>query len=172
MPQTLPNGLKTPINSDAYNLTADLATMGNSANVVIAVANKAARDALTAVAGMTVSRLDLPGAPLQTYDGTDWGTSDVAWSSLSTVAGFSALTSSGWSGVSYRVKDGHVTVTGAVSRAAAWAADQVFTVMPAGLKPAVKIQGVNCQVETTVGNVVFDSAGSSARSFFASWPVD
>lgn len=30
MPQTLSNGVTVPINPDAYNLTADLATMGNS----------------------------------------------------------------------------------------------------------------------------------------------
>ena len=72
MPQTLANGIITPINSDAYNETADLATMGNSSNVVIPVANQAARDALTPYAGMTVSRLDLTGAPLQVYDGTKW----------------------------------------------------------------------------------------------------
>jgi hypothetical protein len=58
MPQTLPNGIKTPINADAYNLTADLATMGNSANVIFPVVNQAARDALTPFAGMVVLRLD------------------------------------------------------------------------------------------------------------------
>jgi hypothetical protein len=58
MPQTLPNGTVVPINSDAYNLTADLATMGNSSNVVYPVANQAARDALTPTAGMVVLRLD------------------------------------------------------------------------------------------------------------------
>jgi len=58
MPQTLPNGITSPINSDAYNLAADLATMGNSANVIIPVANQAARDALTAVNGMVVLRQD------------------------------------------------------------------------------------------------------------------
>lgn len=72
MPQTLNNGITTPINADAYNLTGDLATMGNTSNVVIPVANQAARDALTPYAGMTVSRLDLTGAPLQVYDGTKW----------------------------------------------------------------------------------------------------
>jgi hypothetical protein len=71
MPQTLPNGITTPINADAYNLTADLATMGNSANVVVTVANQAARDALTLTAGLTVCRRDL-GWALEIYDGTTW----------------------------------------------------------------------------------------------------
>lgn len=77
MPQTLPNGIATPINSDAYNLTADLATFGNSANVVIPVANQTVRDALTPYAGMCVSRLDLAGAPIQTYDGSAWNNAIV-----------------------------------------------------------------------------------------------
>lgn len=168
----LANNIIVPTAPDAFRPTADLKVMGDSANVAIFVATKAERDALTAVKGMVCVRGDLAGSPMQTYDGTNWGTSDVPWTNLNTVASFTALTSSGWAGVKYRVKDGQVTVTGAVSRGTAWAADQVFTVMPAGLKPAVKIQGVNCQVETTVGNVVFDTAGSTARSFFATWPID
>lgn len=72
MPQTLQNGVVVPINPDAYNLAGDLATMGNKSNVVIPVANQAARDALTLAPGLTVTRLDLPGAPIQTYDGTTW----------------------------------------------------------------------------------------------------
>lgn len=74
MPQTLANGVQTPINSDAYNLTADLATMGNSANVIITVANQTARDALTLYAGLCVCRLDL-GWALEIYDGTAWRSS-------------------------------------------------------------------------------------------------
>lgn len=61
MPQNLPNGITVPINSDAYNLAPDLATMGNSINPVIVVANEAARDALTAAVGMVVSRSDAGG---------------------------------------------------------------------------------------------------------------
>lgn len=72
MPQTRPNGAKVPINADAYNLAPDLATLGDSLNVVIPVANQAVRDALTPYPGMCVSRLDLAGAPIQTYDGTSW----------------------------------------------------------------------------------------------------
>jgi hypothetical protein len=72
MTQKLSNGITVPINSDAYQLTADLATMGNSANVSIPVNSQAARDALTPFAGMTVIRLDIPGAPTQTWDGSAW----------------------------------------------------------------------------------------------------
>jgi hypothetical protein len=77
MPQTLANGIKTPINADAYNLTGDLATMGNSANVVIPVANQAARDALTLYPGLCVCRLDIVSAPIERYDGTSWNGANV-----------------------------------------------------------------------------------------------
>jgi hypothetical protein len=70
MPQTLPNGLQVPINSDAYNLAADLATMGNSANVVFPVANQTVRDALTPFNGMVVFRLDT-GA-VEVYFSSSW----------------------------------------------------------------------------------------------------
>lgn len=72
MPQTRPNKMTAPVNADAYNLTADLATMADSSNVVIPVASQAERDALTKKAGMVVIRTDLPGAPLERCDGTTW----------------------------------------------------------------------------------------------------
>jgi hypothetical protein len=77
MPQTRPNGVVTPINSDAYNLTADLSTMGDSANVIVPVATQAVRDALPTHVGLTVSRNDLPGNPLQTWNGSAWSTQQV-----------------------------------------------------------------------------------------------
>lgn len=71
--QTLDNGIEVPTNSDPYNLTADLANMGDSANVIIPVPSKTARDNLPdKYAGMTVSRTDVPGSPLEIYNGTAW----------------------------------------------------------------------------------------------------
>lgn len=61
MPQTRPNGTVVPINSDEYNLTPDLATMADSIHVVVPVADKAARDALTPFVGLEVLRLDRDG---------------------------------------------------------------------------------------------------------------
>ncbi|MEA5453310.1 hypothetical protein SPF06_01110 [Sinomonas sp. JGH33] len=73
MAQTLTNGIVVPTNPDAFaNLTTDLATMGNSANVVIPVASQAARDALVKKNGLLVCRLDLAGCPIQRCDGTNW----------------------------------------------------------------------------------------------------
>jgi hypothetical protein len=73
MSQTLQNGITVPTNPDAFtNLANDLATMGNTANVVIKVANQAGRDALTGkYLGMVVSRADLGGL-LEVFDGTNW----------------------------------------------------------------------------------------------------
>ena len=70
--QTLANGIKVPTNSDPYNLTGDLATMGDTTAVVIPVATQAARDAIPGkFVGMTVRRIDLGGA-LQWWNGTSW----------------------------------------------------------------------------------------------------
>lgn len=122
--------------------------------------------------GMQVIRLDLQGPQLKTYNGTDWTTSNTAWLKIPLVAGFTHLNSSGWAGGNYMVKDGWVIATGAVSRASSWTADQVFGVIPAALKPTVKIQGVNCQIEPTVGNIVFEASGPiGPRSFFVTWPL-
>jgi hypothetical protein len=74
MPQTQPNGVIVPINSDAYNTTGDLATMADSINAIIPVANKAARDALTLKTGLTVQRLDTPDLRIEKYSGSAWYT--------------------------------------------------------------------------------------------------
>jgi len=65
--QTLQNGVPVPTNSDPYNLTADLASAFNAADVVTRVASKAARDALTKKDGMAISRLDL-GGQIEVWD--------------------------------------------------------------------------------------------------------
>lgn len=78
MPQTRPNGAKVPVNSDAYNLTGDLATMADTSNVIIPCASQAVRDALTPFVGMTITRTDLGGA-FFTWDGAAWQT-QVTWS--------------------------------------------------------------------------------------------
>ena len=58
MPQTRSNQAQTPINSDALNLTTDLATMADSLQVIVTCANTAAGDtvaATRAAAGFPVS---------------------------------------------------------------------------------------------------------------------
>ncbi|MDN5667045.1 MAG: hypothetical protein L0G87_01450 [Renibacterium salmoninarum] len=73
MPQTQDNGAITPVNSDAYNLAADLATMGKSLAVVTNVTSQAQRDGLAKFAGRTVRRLDLSGR-LEWWNGLTWST--------------------------------------------------------------------------------------------------
>lgn len=68
--QTLQNGIVVPTNSDEYDLTDDMAGMGNTANVIIKVANAAARDALTKTAGMCVYRLDT--GRIEAWNGSRW----------------------------------------------------------------------------------------------------
>ncbi len=70
MPQLLDNGIQVPINGDAYNLAADLQTMGNKANVVTVCASAAAMNALTTFSGRMCVRTDL-GNELWTYT-TSW----------------------------------------------------------------------------------------------------
>ena len=73
--QTLPNGVEVPTNSDAYNLTDDLAASFMDANLVVPVASAAARDTYKAARPGLVSivcRTDLAGLPLEIWDGTTW----------------------------------------------------------------------------------------------------
>lgn len=122
MPQTRPNKVQVPVNSDGYNLTQDLAKLGDTANVVIPVASQAERDALTKAVGLCVTRGDLNGL-VEVCDGTNWfssvkrrhaeftGTSDgnttagAAWQ-------FSTLTRDG----SNSFNDGFVSASASKSR--------------------------------------------------------
>lgn len=73
MTQTLKNKIVVPTNGDEYNLTADLATAFLGANVVIPIASNAARTALTGLmVGQCIIRTDLPGQPIETWNGTKW----------------------------------------------------------------------------------------------------
>ena len=98
MSQTLQNGMVVPTNPDAFtNLTSDLATMGNTANVVIKVANQSARDALTGkYQGMVVSRADLGGL-LEVFDGTNWQSPNkIKYAVWADTTGFSVTGGQAW----------------------------------------------------------------------------
>jgi len=92
MPQTRDNGVVTPINSDEYNLTADLATMADTSNVVTIVAGQTARNALVKWEGRLVYRTDK--AQVESVVGGQWrdGTRDYAplsptgWSASGTIS--------------------------------------------------------------------------------------
>lgn len=71
MPQTRPNKITVPVNSDAWNLAGDLATLADSTQVVIPVASQTERDALTKANGLVVSRGDIGGL-IEVCDGTTW----------------------------------------------------------------------------------------------------
>jgi hypothetical protein len=75
MTQTLKNKVVVPTNSDEYDLTADLATAFLGANVVIPIASSAERTTLQTAGVMTgqcIIRTDLPGQPIETWNGTKW----------------------------------------------------------------------------------------------------
>lgn len=171
--QTLQNGIEVPTNSDTYKLTEHLANMGTKANVVIPVANKDARDALAGpYAGMTVSRTDLPGAPLEVHDGTAWPISDTGTVTLAVLPEhlFEPVTSSEWAGITYAVRNGIVTLNGAVTRGTSWGHDQTIARIPTELRPTFRVQGTGCQVIPSTGDIRLPAGGISA-SFSATWPL-
>lgn len=86
--QTLENGIEVPTNSDPYNLTEDLADAFAAANVVVTVANKTARDALTKWVGRPVYRAD--SLILETWDGTRWKSGPLGFLGEQTNAGATA----------------------------------------------------------------------------------
>ena len=70
--QTLPNNVVVPTNSDPYNLTADLAVMGNTTNVIIPVFSQIERDAIPNLTfGTTVRRMDKAGRT-EYWTGSQW----------------------------------------------------------------------------------------------------
>lgn len=170
--QTLQNGIEVPTNSDTYKLTQDLANMGNTSNLVIP-ATLVQREALTGkYPGMAVARVDLPRCPIETYDGTNWSPSDVSWTNVPLAGGFTHWTNNGWSGMKYGVRNGWVILNGAVTKDTAWAGDATCGVMPAALRPAVRIQGsAGVQVEPSAGNVSLLAGGPGPVSFSATWPL-
>lgn len=169
------NKTKTPAGGDGWNLTPNIGTALDTANLIVPVASQTERDALNPptgqYAGMVVSRTDISGAPLERFDGTKWSVSDVPWTNVPLAQAFTYWTNAGWNGMQYAVRNGWVIVNGAVSRSTAWATDTTCGVIPAAYKPAVKIQGSGgVNVEPTVGNITLP-AGSGAVSFSAMWPL-
>jgi hypothetical protein len=171
--QTLYNGVEVFTNGDDYNLADDVAAAFASANLVVPVPSEAVRDALPdPYAGMTVARTDLPGCPLETHDGDSWPISDTGTITLEVLPEhlFSPVTVNGWAGITYAVRNGIVTLNGAVSRGSGWGDDQIVARMPAELWPAFRIQGAGCQVIPSTGDINLP-AGGIAASFSASWPL-
>lgn len=75
MTQTLKNKVTVPTNSDPYDLTADLAEAFLDANLVIPIGSSAERTTLQTAGVMTgqcIIRTDLPGQPIETWNGTKW----------------------------------------------------------------------------------------------------
>ncbi|SDK78911.1 hypothetical protein [Arthrobacter sp. ok362] len=94
MPQTRDNGIVTPIPSDAYTPTQDLAKMADTANVVTIVSGTTARNALDKWEGRLAWRTDK--SQIEAVVGGAWrdGTRD-----------YSPLSPTGWSAA------GTITVT-------------------------------------------------------------
>jgi hypothetical protein len=174
MSQTLDNGAVVPINSDGYNLTADLAAMGNSLAVVTNVTTQTQRDALAKFNGRTVRRLDLPGYPLDVCNGTTWTPGDTGWITVPKQNGFTDYTATqNWAGLRYRVLNNVVHINGAATNASSWVANTVCGAIPSAYWPAARIQGFNVQVDPTAGYLILSPAGAAgtAISIFAEYPL-
>lgn len=84
----------TPSGSDGWNLTPDVRRAIETANVPVPVGSLTERDGLVPptgkYAGMQVVRTDLPGCPVETWDGSAW--QGVSWIPYSpSFAGWSNL---------------------------------------------------------------------------------
>jgi hypothetical protein len=170
VPQIRANKIQVPTNPDAFtNLNNDLATMADTANVVIRVASQTERDGLTKVAGLCVVRTDLPGDPIQTCDGTNWSTQQVpkVWASAPRVGSASGLLTNLQSGaVVPIIQGGTVVVTTDVNGYGNFAFPQAF---PNGLICWV---GMNAD-DVATGTNVFITQGSAGVSlttaYFNAW---
>jgi len=83
-----------PAGADGWNLTPDVRKAIETTNYPVPVASVAERDGLTPPSGkyvgMQVIRTDLPGCPVETWDGSVW--QGVTWTSYTpTWAGWIAL---------------------------------------------------------------------------------
>jgi hypothetical protein len=153
--QILQNGIQVPTNGDAYNLADDLATMGNTTNVIVRASNAAARDALTKYDGLSVRRMDLTGRPTETWDGSVWNRSPVITSGSPVTDGFWTMTG----GLTKTVTTGPTQVTASFQMVRTTAAINVLTtdstlivgVIPAGFRPASNNAFI-ASVNTNVGD--------------------
>lgn len=92
MPQTRPNKMKTIVNSDGYNLAPDLATLVDSANVIIPVANQAERDGLAALMGTLLVPTMVYRADLNAYESWNGST----WDRVVTATAAAGVTDTFW----------------------------------------------------------------------------
>ena len=176
MSQTRPNGIKVPVNSDAYNLTADLATLADTSNVPVLCATQAARDALTLYNGLTVYRTDL--GLTQRYNGTKWYGLSGAITYTGIYGDFGGgYANSFW----YQSADGMVTlnaVVGATPTTVTHTAGTIYTIgtVPAAIAPGGKLMfpgnmdaaqwsQPTLYIDAS-GNVQYSTQGTTAATFF------
>lgn len=77
---------------------------------------------------------------------------------------FTAFTSAGWSAPAYCRVGGFKYITGAIARGTSWTKGTVIMILPVGWRPARKVRGSNCEIDTS-GNVTVTEDGSTAASF-------
>lgn len=147
MPQTRPTKVTVPVNSDAYNLAGDLATMADSIKVTIPVASQAERDGLAAQfpGGVLpnptyVARNDLTDSPVEQWNGTAWRRvteESVAWASMGAWTTPDGYISRRWNGSKWLVRCiGHFVLSTNSPFTLATGLSAIGSPVPAGWKPA------------------------------------
>jgi hypothetical protein len=160
MSQVRSNGIQVPTNPDAFpNLTADLATMADTSNVVVKVNGATAQNALTKVAGLITTRTDLPGSPIQECDGTSFAQQQKpkVWANNVLVGSASSLLTNLQGGATIPIIQGGTTVgTTDANGNFGIIFPQAF---PNGLITAVAYSG-----DSGVGNYIFSATASGVAS--------
>lgn len=164
----------TPDGIDASRIV-DLRTWSGDGGGVVA-----AHDAVRAYLNSVGTRINVNGVDwlrrVGANDEPEWvklvdaSVPDTAWANLPMAQGFNPVNAEGWSGLKFAVRSGWVIVNGAVSRGSSWPTGITCAVVPAGLRPAVRIQGTNNAYVGPEGNVSL-AAGSGAVSFSLTWPL-
>ena len=166
MPQTRDNGIVVPINSDAYNLTADLAKMADTANVVTVVSGTTARNALTKYEGRLVYRTDTQ--QIESVVSGSWQTGTVQYAPLSPTGWSSAgtITVTPEGAKKRVVADLVITRTGGAFTLASGTWSTLGTdenVLPASARGTSPVKYLSCAVvgagNNYTANVAFDPAG-------------
>lgn len=144
MPQTRPNKMKTIVNADGYNLSSDLATMADSANVTIPVANQTERDGLAALMGTLLVPTVVYRADLNAYESWNGST----WDRVAVTTNGAGVTDGFWTisgGMVKTVTNGLTMVTASMHLTRVTAPITINTTdtalligfIPAGLRPSV-----------------------------------
>jgi len=147
MSQTRPNKIVTITNDEVYDLATHQARMADSTNVIVPVNTLSERDGLAAQypGGVLpnpyyVARKDLPGQPIETWDGDAWKRvteESISWSSLGAWTSPNGIISRRWNGSKWVVTFiGHLVLSTNSPFGLTTAMSSIGNAVPSGWRPA------------------------------------